>query len=480
MASNCVLVRGARVWRANSHPAMQYPVTTDLPCSGNGDCINGTCVCYAGWSGNGDWARTKGLDCQVNEATHTALHVLLAVIYISVSAWAFPRVWAAYTKLRNKRTKAGKKASIVENRAIISLLWRIFVTTPLVLVLVIIELASEMRVAQDGLPTVIFFLLRSSIYFDAYLFFPYVMTQLVGSMGGHNTRKLIQTNDLWSALLTCVNILVGILSFIALGVDDAWVTLWTYVAFQILVGLCFLAMAGTAHWIMVHICRVLDESYKIAKNEQILDVKIKLRRSMVHARNSTIFQALICWVVGAVPYLMNKYVYVLPLIFTLSMSNFPGLVRALAEGKAKEPTQDSSKKHVSTTKSSGHKEESQKAPYVYGLEGADKVLSDPATSLAPKAPVTPGSARVANEFPDKPGSNKHGDGSNRHGASGSHNDSHRSLTPTAHAIVSAALTPSRKLAQMHHRFLFDDPEVDITQSSVNSTTTSDHEPQSGN
>jgi len=411
-----------------------------------------------------------GLDCQINISVHYALYSLFGLTYLLIGLWAVPKVYLAATRLQTRKNKQGKRPSLIENRALISLIIRLSIAVPSVLILVFVELFTQYRVAEHILPTLFFVILRSSLYLDAFLFFPFIMSKLVGGVGGSNTRALLQKNDRWSALIFIIIILAGFISFVALGTDSPLVTVYTYIAYQIIVGVSFYQMAYNTHWVKRHVSIVLDQSYKISANPNIVEVKIKLHRHLNQSRFQLFFQGTLSILQGAIPYIFSYYNYLLPLTLALPMLVWTSQVRTMdttSKDNEKAPTREF--KRVSASSSAANDGRGT-APqmHVHGLEGAENVLTEKALTTQPlKSPSSKSPGRVANDTravielrPSRDAERDPSNGSSPANGGGSQ----RSITPKN--IVNAALTPSRKFAQFHQRFLFDDVESDTIKESA--------------
>jgi len=466
-----------------------YPITTAVPCSGNGACVDGVCVCDAGWTGRADWARTEGLDCQVNEAVRYFLLSVLVATYVLVGTWFAPSVLRIVRSVRNKKGRDGRvrQISLVENRAIVALVCRLCVAAPAATALGAIEIATDRRMGQDWLPTVVFLTLRTSLYFEAYMWYPYLMTQTVGTLGGRDTKALLRKNDLQAGLAFAAVIVNGFLVLVALAANDPWVTVWTYCAFSIAVGFGFFTLAAITRNIAREVGGVLEGAYVFSKDPAILVVKTKLADMLRSSMRHVLVQGALNVVFGVTPYLLSKYTYVMPLVLSLPMlAEYARQVRVMAAGR-----HGSSSKPTATTTNGNAVRESP-----FSSSGARKAVLSRQTSndgptspflrqpsiemptmptalvdaaardeeeadvVAVRASVSPAPSPAHRVSPSTRASAAARAASSRSPTSKEADSrgsrvSHTSVTPRAMAMVNAARSPSATVARIHNRFLFD-------------------------
>jgi len=474
-----------------------YPITTAVPCSGNGACVDGVCVCNAGWTGRADWARTDGLDCQVNEAVRYFLLSVLVATYVLVGTWFAPSVLRIVRSLRNKKGRDGRarKASLVENRAVVALVCRLCVAAPAATALGVIEISTDRRMGQDWLPTVVFLTLRTSLYFEAYMWYPYLMTQTVGTLGGRDTKALLRKNDLHAGLAFAAVIVNGFLVLVALAAGDPWVTVWTYCAFSIAVGFGFFALAAITHNIAREVGGVLESAYVFAKDPAILAVKTKLADMLKSSMRHVLVQGALNIVFGVTPYLLSKYTYVMPLVLSLPMlAEYARQVHVMAAGR-----QGSSSKATGTTTATNGNAVRQSP---FSSSGARKAVLSRQTSDGPTSPflrqtsiemppmptalvdaaldehdvavvVRPSASPAPHGSPAASPAHRNSPSmrasaaaaaaraassrspTSKEADSRGSRVSHTSVTPRAMAMVNAARSPSATVVRIHNRFLFD-------------------------
>ena len=262
------------------------------------------------------------------------MYALFTTVYAVVALWGLPRVRMAYHKFllnRAQRKHMGQKSSVVQNRALMTLILHVAVTTPLALMLGIIELSSPLRVGVDVLPTIVFVLFRSMIYFETFLYQPFMLTVLLGKTGEARTALLLKNSDRYAAVIFFFIGLAGFLSIVSLCLQTPQVTVWTYVSYQVIVGICMIGLCFQAFLLDRHIRTILDASTKLAQSAVIADIRTKMSRFQRGAKIQTGFQAVFSLTMGCVPYLMGFYGYILPITFLFPTLVWINAVKAQAQ-----------------------------------------------------------------------------------------------------------------------------------------------------
>lgn len=163
------------------------------PCSGNGRCELGRCVCDAGWTGSSDLFNTKGVDCQNSEVGLIALWAVVLVVSTVIWVWTLPAVIARvqqYRTIRDRR-KAARQRSIPPWRSpmIMSVVFFELVAVPFATGLVVWRFAyPSQRIGVDAAPTVFFFVACLGFYAAVMCFQPFLLLML---MRTNNTLKAL-------------------------------------------------------------------------------------------------------------------------------------------------------------------------------------------------------------------------------------------------------------------------------------------------
>jgi len=272
-------------------------ITPLFDCSGHGACVNATCICYAGYTGVGDWSLLGGLDCHISQLAHAVLFGVLGLIFIGQAAWGAPLVAALVRARRRARRRI--------EWPLWAIIVRLVAATPLFLALILIEVFTPQRIAVDPAPTLLFFLARSSIYAEALMHFPVLLDSVLSATREERTRILVRANYLASAGHFSLMTLVGVLVFVPLGEPIAELALYTCIAYHAIVGILCLFMSAEAHFMLRRILIVLPTNM-VSGDANLAQVRRKLIDHLIAARNGTSVQALVCFLFGMLACRVSK------------------------------------------------------------------------------------------------------------------------------------------------------------------------------
>lgn len=303
-----------------------FPATMSDDCSGRGSCVSGVCMCEPGWTGLGDWTFTEGQDCQISETAHKVLWGVLMAVYFAIWLWAFPQFYDLYKRQRLRSSTAARSGdrganTVLSNRAFVTMAVHLLGTTPFAICLGFIELFTSSRVGVGAAATVIFLFMRTCLYSQVYFFQPYLLTTLLGKVGGPKAADLVKQYERRTRVIIGAIIFAGFLSIIPLATQNAKAAAGTYAAYHIIVGFSMAGIFAQSKTLEVNIVEILDASYKSVKKQNILRVKQNLVEAQSGARRQAAFQTLLSFVLGALPLIWNLYGYFLPITFT-----FPGIL----------------------------------------------------------------------------------------------------------------------------------------------------------
>jgi len=85
----------------NTSCPLFWPGST--PCSGNGECVDGLCICDPGYTSRGDFISPLGLDCDINIV---AVRVLWAMMGISYAITLVRLSWKAFGAAKRLRQRS--------------------------------------------------------------------------------------------------------------------------------------------------------------------------------------------------------------------------------------------------------------------------------------------------------------------------------------------------------------------------------------
>ena len=125
--------------------------------------------------------------------------------------------------------------------------------------------------------------------------------------------------------------------------DDPNVAAITFVAYNVVVGMCCIGLFVQARYVEAHVIRILDASYASIQKKSILKVKVKLQRFQKTAKKQSGFQTVMSLCFAVVPYCWNLYPYFCPLTLTLPAFLFINAVKTMQKTIDKEDSKGSSR-----------------------------------------------------------------------------------------------------------------------------------------
>ncbi|CAK9106449.1 Hypothetical protein SCF082_LOCUS49578 [Durusdinium trenchii] len=143
-------------------------------CSGHGSCVNGTCICDAGWTGKSDLIDTEGLDCQIHEqglkiAWGVTSFVIGLMVLISLPKLA--QRWEDFVATQRRKRAQKHDFRIYHSPIMLSNLCFYVVALPWGTAFVATRIAfPSWRVGTDMAPT-LFLFMASAGFFCALFFF---------------------------------------------------------------------------------------------------------------------------------------------------------------------------------------------------------------------------------------------------------------------------------------------------------------------
>lgn len=296
--------------------------------------INDTCICNDGFSKVGDWV--VGSACPIFIPVHSALWIFVISVYSITTIISTPKVISAYKRiqLNNKQKKVTQRKNINQNFALIALFVHIAFTTTSAIGLGILELLTEERVGISWSATILFFLWRSSFYFESGLFQPYMLYTIVGRSGKKARDTLNESNRKAKYLFILVGF-VGVIVFTSPFTSNQQAAVSTFAIYNILVAILQIGFFYQAKHLKKEITHILDLSYSQLKQESILEVKAKLVRSQNTVMKQTTFVCILSLAQGIIPFFWNKFSYFLPFVVFLPTILFMNVVKQFSNNSKK-------------------------------------------------------------------------------------------------------------------------------------------------
>ncbi|GBG34050.1 Teneurin-4 [Hondaea fermentalgiana] len=304
-ALSCELIYPDLAWSFGSNPFG--------PCSGHGTCVNGTCICDAGWTGRSDWMNAEGIDCQIHMPTVKALYGILALAQVVGYIMAIPYLksrYAAYLSLKDLHRRRGESYSMRHNKTVLAMAIWYLVGAPMLFLYCLVKwTANEERVGVTWGLTILFVVVKLLFYLCVLLTQPTLLRAVLHDLqkGSHYVR----INDRMTVVMYAGQLLSGLLAVAAVLKPDAQQTI--YIIY--LVVMLYVAgwISGQAFFIKARVIHTLDRSHRVAAMPKMLVLKDKL----VAMQNSAIRQGALLAILFLIqlvwPFLWTKHDYYLPL-----------------------------------------------------------------------------------------------------------------------------------------------------------------------
>ncbi len=281
------------------------------PCSGNGECINGTCVCFEGWTGLSDFINAEGYDCQINILGYKITWAILLAIQVYAIVKSYPYLksrYQTYKELAEGKRKKGEKYGLTQNIGALSMVIWYGIGAPSIIVTCIIKLAMNgERVGVTPLMTFLFIWNKFIFYACMTLFQPSLLNAVVNGM--KDTLQYVKINKHMTYVVFVGQVLAG---FMAVGVlANATLGAPMYLTYLFLMTLntAFVFFQGV--YIKHELSKTLDMSYSMAKSEKTLVMKKKLRKMQNGAIKPALVVTIIYLFQFVWPFMWTKHDYFL-------------------------------------------------------------------------------------------------------------------------------------------------------------------------
>jgi hypothetical protein len=307
---------------------LTQPCDVSLPrsqqCGGHGQCIAGKCVCDDGWSKNSDFVEVE--ECQTSEI---GLYVLWTINFLENCLVLYQITWVIIARIEHffETRKTVRGYTLMKNKGLIGVLFFYIFCTPGNFVMIFAKWANPTsRIGFDPLPTSLFFIAKFGLYASGI----FLQGPLLSATLKMETRfkRTVQINYIANTIIGCSSMITGGIPFITLmnyqnNRIKQFEIMWAYYTCQAFTLAC---QAITAFLVFRHVKSVVlkskDVSSNTAKSEQIIK---KVGALQMQIFKQSCVQSLLNIIMEAVPFLMNKHQYFLP----ISWLAMPLLGRAL-------------------------------------------------------------------------------------------------------------------------------------------------------
>ncbi|GBG31999.1 Teneurin-2 [Hondaea fermentalgiana] len=354
-----------------------YPQPWGGVCGGHGTCVNGVCVCDAGWTGRSDFINTEDITCDVSDV---AVHVLWFINFASL-AWSIGSTrhiihsrWKRHWEQVEKHEARGQRYRIRDNRGLLAILVFLVLDAPAGFLLGIIMMATEdQRVGLSWGVTILFFLVSLGFYLMVFFFQPQLLALIL--RGCRAKESVVQAAKNWGLASLSFSIIAAALPFITLLFSDgrdvtAQAVYMSYFSLNVVA----LTVYGTqAFGIQYKFNQLMSENdvRKDSASDQI-------RKRMVSFQRVILFQATVQGVIFLtfllIPYFYNKHEYFMPISWIGGNEIFRNLIRTSAAYKPASSSSDT----TATTARTGTRN---------GLAATTNVVSSAATSVSSTSTV---------------------------------------------------------------------------------------------
>lgn len=302
---NCELIFPDLAWSFGPNPLG--------PCSGHGTCVNGTCLCDAGWTGRSDWMNAEGFDCQIHMPTVKALYGVLALAQIIGYYFAIPYLksrYVAFLQIRESHIRRGEHYTIFQNNGVLAMAIWYAVGGPFLFLYCIIKWSmNDERVGVTWLLTMLFIIVKVLFYICVVLMQPTLLRAVLHEFA--RGSKYVSLNDYMTGFMFLGQFVSGLLAIAAIMKPFKQQNI--YIGYLFLMLYVSTWISGQALFIKARVIHTLDRSQQIAALPKTKVMKAKL----VSMQNSAIRQGALLALTFLIqiiwPFFWTKHDYYLPI-----------------------------------------------------------------------------------------------------------------------------------------------------------------------
>jgi len=142
---------------------------SSLECSGHGLCVDGTCVCFDGFSGSSHFISFEGLDCHINTRVEQGLWVWFLLMISIGAVKSVPAFFVHFQRFRRvnglRFLRKKRERQLRDQLQLVALAWLNFVLVPSAITLGVNQVVNPgtQHIGIDALPTIAFLLLETSL-----------------------------------------------------------------------------------------------------------------------------------------------------------------------------------------------------------------------------------------------------------------------------------------------------------------------------
>ena len=280
-------------------------------CGGNGQCINGSCLCDNLWSKDTDFVQFE--DCATS---FIGIWVLWAVNIVFL-------IWVYYKStsvilLRFEvffETKKSRKGyGLMQNKGLIAVIMYFGISTPFHLIMSILHFVEPAtRVGFDVLPTICFFFGKLGLYLAIFIV---QSTMFATTLKGDRTKQsLIKLNTMFHLINSSMSILIGTFGFITLGAfqNEPGTQVQIMRAYYFCQGLTLLGNGTGCFIIKKMVNQALSRVQDISSGQRQESIRKKINELQDAGIKQGFLQGTIYILMGGIPFFINKHGYFLPI-----------------------------------------------------------------------------------------------------------------------------------------------------------------------
>ncbi|CAK9041243.1 EGF_2 domain-containing protein, partial [Durusdinium trenchii] len=288
------------------------------------------CQCDDGWTGKSHWVSGEGLDCHINLVTVQLLWAMLLFGTLLVFGFYIVPFVAVYKRFKAQQrvriAKGHAPRKIWDHKTLLTLAIYFSITTPTFVAMSVLMIArpDSQLLAQDPLPSFLWWVGRSSFYVCTSLYLPALQQSILGRKA---SKKFWQNGERMAWTLTSGHLVLGAMVWIPFADPDN--RRLAVVTWCLAIGLTSVLQAIIAlqAWHLKHtLVKQLANAHEYLQNDDIGRTKQLMEELQDNTIRHASAQSFVYLLLSAVPYLHTSYSYILP----ISWFTIPAMGRRVA------------------------------------------------------------------------------------------------------------------------------------------------------